>query len=115
MARPEAPPAAPAAVQIAKPPRRPFVPLDAPTERESEPLTAGARLGAGPGLEALRLNGDPYAGRGSGIDPDLIEISKHLPTLELLASLPGSSVATRNLVRRLRGAAPVDLRTRGNG
>lgn len=42
---PNAPPAAPAAA--------PLVPLDAPTARPNEPVTAGAALGAGPGPMAM--------------------------------------------------------------
>lgn len=42
-----------AAPMAATPPTPPAVPIHAPTERPNEPVTAGAALGAGPGLEAL--------------------------------------------------------------
>ena len=70
------------------------------TERPSEPLTAGLASGPGPGPEAL----DPP----DGSDPDLVPMRAYLPTLELLANQPGSSVAVRNFVRRIRGAMPTD-------
>lgn len=76
-------------------------PLNRPSERPDEPITAGLPTGAGPGPESLD--------RGPGFSPDdadKLEWAKYLPTLELLANLPSASVATRNFVRRLRGAIP---------
>jgi hypothetical protein len=56
-----------------------LTPLDAPTARPSEPLTAGAPVGAGPGPEAL-------VGGGGSEDP-LVERIRQLymltPTEEL--------------------------------
>lgn len=73
-----------------------------PTERPGEPLTSGIAQGPGPGPEAL---GPPP---GSAADPDLLPMRNYLPTLELLANQPSSSVAVRNFVRRVRGAMPSD-------
>lgn len=72
-----------------------------PTERPNEPLTAGIPMGAGPGPEAL--------GSLQQSDPDqedMLALAPKLPMLELVANLPDTSVATRNFVRRLRGAVP---------
>ena len=41
------------AVPMAAPPAPPPMPLDAPTARPGEPVTAGAALGPGPGVEAI--------------------------------------------------------------
>lgn len=54
---PSAPPQAAAPPAAAGRPPMP-VPLDAPTARPGEPLTAGAALGAGPGMEAIGVGGD---------------------------------------------------------
>lgn len=82
--------------QMAAPMPVPPGAFDRPTERPMEPLTAGLDIGPGPGSEAL--------GMPAG-DPDAEQLRAYLPALERLASLPTSTSATRNLVRRLRGAA----------
>jgi len=76
--------------------RQPFA---RPTERPTEPITAGLPMGAGPGPEVL-------ANQPSG-DPDLTRLAPYLPMLEFLASRPDSTVSMRNFVRRLRGAMPI--------
>lgn len=53
MSAPMAGPSAPAAPMLPS-----ITPLTAPTERPSEPLTAGMDFGAGPGSEALNLPRD---------------------------------------------------------
>ena len=80
----------------------PPVPLDAPTGRPGEPLTAGAALGPGPGPDVLPRVPE-------GVDPDLANLAKQLPILELMASQPTASVQFRNFVRRVRGAVPPTL------
>lgn len=101
MGPPPAPPPAPAAppVPAGPAPGERGDPLR-PTERPAEPLTAGIDSGPGPGSEVLEPPDGP--------DPDLLPMRDYLPTLELLANQPGSSVAVRNFVRRIRGAMPVD-------
>lgn len=74
--------------------------LSAPTERPDEPFTSGLSMGEGPGPEVLGPE-DP------GTDPDLQSAAEYLPILELMSSLPGASVATRNFIRRIRGAQVV--------
>lgn len=71
-----------------------------PTERPDEPITAGLPSGPGPGPEVLgALGEEPDQG-------ELRDMAVYLPMLEMLASLPDSTMATRNFVRRLRGAVP---------
>lgn len=70
--------------------------------RLGEPVTAGAALGPGPGREALPEIPE-------GVDPDLANLAKQLPMLELMASQPTASVTFRNFVRRVRGAIPPSL------
>jgi hypothetical protein len=74
--------------------------LTDPTTRPNEPVTAGLPVGPGPGPEAL----------GGALEPDtgLTDMLAYLPMLEFLASQPGSSAQTRQMVRRLR-AGQVDL------
>lgn len=73
--------------------------LDRPTDRPGEPLTAGLATGPGPGPEAMPSWTNPA-------DADLAVFAQYLPTLELMANQPNASIATRNLVRRMRGAVP---------
>lgn len=68
-----------------------------PSQMPDEPVTAGAALGAGPGLEALGLPNQP--------SEDAKQLIKYLPTLEHMANQPGASKAARNLVRALKGMA----------
>lgn len=69
------------------------VPLDAPTARPDEPVTAGAVTGLEPMLPD---------------EADTQRLRSYLPALRVLASREGSSRSTRQLVRqleqRLRGA-----------
>ncbi|TXS35061.1 hypothetical protein [Streptomyces sp. t39] len=68
-----------------------------PTQMPGEPVTAGADLGSGPGLEALGLPNQP--------DEDMKKLVAYLPVLEHMANQPGASKAARNLVRQLKGMA----------
>lgn len=88
--RPPAPSSAPAA-----PAGPPITPLSAPSTRPQEPVTAGADMGAGPGMDALGLP--------DRTEQDLAAMRSRLPSLELLAGHPGTSKEVRNYVRRLRG------------
>lgn len=74
-----------------------LIPFGAPTQEPDTPVTAGAQIGAGPGLEALGLPNQP--------DEDMRELIKNLPVFEHMANQPGSSRAARNAVRRLKGLA----------
>lgn len=68
-----------------------------PTQLPEEPVTAGAPLGEGPGLEALGLPNQP--------GEDIKNLLQYLPVLEHMANQPGASKAARNLVRQLKGMA----------
>lgn len=72
------------------------VPLDAETTEPDVPVTDGAALGPGAGMEAL---GEPPA------DPGLERTKMHLPVYEWLANRDGSSDASRNLVRQMMANA----------
>jgi len=73
-------------------------PLDAPTTRAGEPVTAGVDMGAGPGSDSLGLT-DP----GSWAADDVRNALKYLPTLQYMVdSNPQASPATRAMVRYLR-------------
>ncbi|MBA2951428.1 hypothetical protein [Streptomyces himalayensis] len=74
-----------------------LVGFDAPTQEPETPVTAGAELGDGPGLEALGLPNQP--------DDDMRRLVAYLPVFEHMANQPGSSKAARNLVRMLKGMA----------
>ena len=80
-------PSAPSAASSA-----PVVPMDAPTQMPSQPVTAGSPFGPGPGSEVLPPQADRYAA-----------IRKQMPVLLKLADLPTTSDATRNVIRYLRG------------
>lgn len=74
-----------------------LVGFDAPTQMPDTPVTAGAAMGDGPGLEALGLPNAP--------DQDMRRLVAYLPVFEHMANQPGSSKAARNLVRQLKGMA----------
>jgi hypothetical protein len=76
-----------------------LTPLDAPTQRPGEPVTTGLPVGAGAGPEALGPLGQLESDNGAK------DLAMYLPALEFIASQPGATAQTRNLVRRLRGAA----------
>lgn len=73
----------------------PLVPFGAPTGQPDVPVTAGAAAGPGPGPEALGLPQQP--------DEDMKALLAYLPVFEFMASQPGASKASRNLVRSLKG------------
>lgn len=74
-----------------------LVGFDAPTQEPDTPVTAGAAMGDGPGLEALGLPNEA--------DQDLQRLVMYLPVFEHMANQPGSSKSARNLVRQLKGMA----------
>jgi hypothetical protein len=69
-------------------------PLSEPTTMPGTPVTDGAALGAGAGMEALGL-ADQKA-------EDLQSLVPYLPVLEFMANQPGSSWAMRNVVRKAK-------------
>lgn len=77
-------------------PRGGLVPLDAPTQRPDEPLTAGNPLGPGPGPDVLT------AGMPTGMADKQI-IAKYLPELRAIAAQPGAPDGFKAFVRYLVG------------
>lgn len=73
-------------------------PLDAPSTRTDEPVTAGVDMGAGPGSDALGLF-DPSQMAAE----DIRYAMKYLPTLQYMVdSNPRANTSVRALVRYLR-------------
>jgi len=70
-------------------------PLGAPTQQPNTPVTDGAALGPGAGLEALGLSDQK--------DSDMQRLLQYLPVFEHMAEQPNSSRSARNLVRQLKG------------
>lgn len=68
--------------------------IDEPTLRPETPVTDGAALGPGAGIEALGL-ADQQA-------EDLASLAPYLPVLEFMANQPGASWAMRNVVRKVK-------------
>lgn len=73
-------------------------PLDAPSTRTGEPVTAGVDMGAGPGSDVLGLF-DPSQMQAE----DVRYAMKYLPTLQYMVdSNPRANTSVRALVRYLR-------------
>ena len=66
--------------------------LGEPTAQPNTPVTDGAALGAGAGMEAI--NGPQ--------NPDNQNMAAYLVALEFMANQPGSSDSARNLVRQIK-------------
>lgn len=71
-----------------------ITPLTADSQFPNEAVTAGAAMGAGPGVDALGLSGRPSIPANV-----LASLADMLPTLELMASNPTASPEFRNFVR----------------
>ena len=91
--------AAPMAATPKASPASPLLDLMAPTARPNEPVTAGAAMGAGPGMEALSLPSTADTAQ----DPDLEMVRRYFPVLEYWANQPDTSQATKDYVQYLRG------------
>lgn len=74
-------------------------PLSAPSTRPGEPVTAGAPMGAGPGLESLGLSNPEDQIR----QQDAQQLAQYLPVLEFVSNQPGATPSMRAMVRRLKG------------
>lgn len=72
-------------------------PFSAPTQRPSEPVTAGAAAGPGAGPEALGISPAQVA------QQDVSKLAAYLPILEFVANLPTSSPGSRLFVNYLKG------------
>jgi hypothetical protein len=70
------------------------VPLDAPSQRPEEPVTAGAALGPGIGPEAAGILDDEQG--------TIEQLKPLLRSMEAIANLPNSTPQYRSFVRKLR-------------
>lgn len=68
--------------------------LGEPTAQTGVPVTAGASMGAGPGMEALGLPDQQKI--------DLEALVPYLPVMEFMANQPGASWAMRNRIREVK-------------
>lgn len=75
-----------------------ITPLDAPTERPDEPVTAGMDLGPGPDRASIGLS-RTSAGQ-TRIDAG--QVAQYLPALEQAANMPGVPASFVRFVRYLR-------------
>lgn len=71
-----------------------IVPMNAPTQRPGEPVTAGAA--SGPGPNSLGLPNQQQQ--------DMIALQAYLPVLTFMAGQQNSSWGLRNLVRQIKAA-----------
>lgn len=76
----------------------PIVPLNAPTQRPDEPVTAGADAGPGPGMASLGLG----ARDAASSDAFRSTLVSYMPALMRIAANPNTSPETRNVIRQLR-------------
>lgn len=79
---------------VGNPTAQQVVPMDAPSQNPMTPVTDGAAMGPGAGMEAL------------GIVPqsqqDMKQWLAYLPVLEYMANQEGASWTMRNVVRQLK-------------
>lgn len=75
------------------------IPFSAPSNRPSEPVTAGAALGRGPGPEALGIQPQQVE------QQDMQKLAQNMPVYEFLANLPNASPSARLLVNLLRAGS----------
>ena len=82
---------------------QPVIGLNEPSARPNEPVTAGASMGAGPGMEAL----GPSA--AESFTKQLIEdnqrLVQYLPSLEQMANDPSASNTFRTFIQYLKSIA----------
>lgn len=69
-------------------------PFGAPTTQPDVPVTSGAALGPGPGMEAMGLADQ----RGE----DLQKLNNWMTVLQFMADQPGASWAMRNTLRKVK-------------
>jgi hypothetical protein len=84
--------------QSERPPMPQVTPINAPTQRPEEPVTAGAPAGPGPGPEAIGV-GQTMRDQ-SRIDTR--QIAQYLPSLEQMANQPGVPTSFVRFVKYIR-------------
>src|SRR6266849_4621496 len=85
------------------------IPFSAPTNRPNEPVTAGAALGAGPGVEALGILPEQVAAK------DNVKLSTYLPVFEFMANQPDSLRGSRMFVNLIKANQGPSGPTQGPG
>ena len=82
---------------------QPVIGLNEKSYRPEEPVTSGAALGAGPGMEAL----GPSAAESftKQLMADNQRLVQYLPSLEMMANDPSSSSTFRTFVQYLKSIA----------
>lgn len=82
---------------------QPIIGLNEKSYRPNEPVTAGAALGAGPGMEAL---GPSMAESfNKQLQADNQRLTQYLPSLEQMANDPSASNTFRNFIQYLKSIA----------
>ena len=82
---------------------QPVVGLNEPSARPDEPVTAGAGMGAGPGMEALGPSPDQTFNKQ--LQADNQRLVQYLPSLEQMANDPSASNTFRNFIQYLKSIA----------
>jgi hypothetical protein len=82
---------------------RPVVGLFDPTQNPNEPVTAGAGMGAGPGMDALGPSPDQTFNKQ--LQADNQRLVQYLPSLEQMANDPSASNTFRNFIQYLKSIA----------
>lgn len=75
-----------------------LTPLNAPSQNPNEPVTSGANAGAGPDMSSLGLGSQDTAADAQA----RAALMSYMPALLQVASQPGTSPETRNIIRSLR-------------
>jgi len=76
----------------------PIVPLNAPTQNPSEPVTSGVDAGMGPGSASLGLGSQDVTADNNF----KTNLAAYMPVLMQVAARPNTSPETRNVIRQLR-------------
>lgn len=87
------------AAAMGMPASAPIVPLNAPSQRPDEPVTAGANAGPGPDMSSLGLGQQDMAADANF----KAALASYMPVLTFIASRPNTSPETRNVIKQLRG------------
>ncbi len=82
---------------------QPVIGLNEPSARPDEPVTAGAGMGAGPGMEALGPSPDQTFNKQ--LQADNQRLVQYLPSLEQMANDPSASNTFRNFIQYLKSIA----------
>ena len=96
--RPLSPGSIRSAAQQPQPGQSNVVPLNSPSQMPDQPVTHGADAGPGPDLASLGLD----AGATAEDQAFKEQIAAYMPALMFIASRPGTSPETRNVIRQLR-------------